>query len=76
MRTAKIDQTGRMPRADASLRWVQVPFCWFCHEAAHIAMMGFFRQQFYPRLRQADRDRKISDSHRKEYSCPVCENGL
>ena len=28
------DQTGRMP--DLSLRWVHMPFCWFCHEAAQI----------------------------------------
>ena len=53
-----------------------MPFCWFCHEATHIAIMDSLRQQFYPRMRQADRDRKISDSHRKGYSCPMCENGL
>ena len=53
-----------------------MPFCWFCHEAAHIAMMDSLRQQFYCRMRQAGRDRKISDSHRKGYSCPMCENGL
>ena len=22
--------------ADLSLRWVHMPFCWFCHDAAHI----------------------------------------
>ena len=27
------DQTGRM-----SLRWVHMPFCWFCHEAAHLCL--------------------------------------
>ena len=27
------DPTGRM----LSLRWAHMPFCWFCHEAAHIA---------------------------------------
>ena len=51
-------------------------FCWFCHVAAHIAMMDSLRQQFYPRMRQAGQDRKISDSHRKGYSCSMCENGL
>ena len=41
------DQTGRMPRrrlqsdgadaqADLNLRWAHMPFCWFCHEAAHL----------------------------------------
>ena len=25
-------------QADLSLRWAHMPFCWFCHEAAHIAM--------------------------------------
>ena len=39
-------------------------------------MMDILRQQFYPRMRQAGRDRKMSDSHRKDYSCPMCENGL
>ena len=38
------------------------------------AMMDSLRQQFYPRMKQAGRD--ISDSHRKGYSCPMCENGL
>ena len=23
-------------QADLSLRWAHMPFCWFCHEAAHI----------------------------------------
>ena len=22
-------------QADLSLRWAHMPFCWFCHEAAH-----------------------------------------
>ena len=41
----------------------------------YIAMIDSLRQQFYPRIRQACRDNKISDSHRKRYSCPmnVCE---
>ena len=35
------DQTGRMPRlisaqSDLSLRWAHMPFCWFCHEPAHM----------------------------------------
>ena len=41
----------------------------------YIAMMDSLRQQFYPRMRQLGLDRKISDSHRKGYSCPMCENG-
>ena len=39
-------------------------------------MMDSLRQQFYPRMRQEGRDRKVSDSHRKGYYCPICENGL
>ena len=39
-------------------------------------MMDSLRKQFYPSMRQAGRERKISDSHRKRYSCPMCENGL
>ena len=23
-------------QADLSLRWAHMPFCWFCHEAAHL----------------------------------------
>ena len=26
-------------QADLSLRWAQRPFCWFCHEVAHIQKM-------------------------------------
>ena len=39
----------------------------------YIAMIDNLRQQFYPRMIQAGRDSKISDSHRKGYSCPVCK---
>ena len=63
-------------QADLSLPWAHMPFCLLCHEAAHIAMMDSLGQQVCPRMRQAGRDRKISDSHRKRYSCPMCENGL
>ena len=30
------DQTGDA-QADLSLRWAHMPFCWFCHEAAHFS---------------------------------------
>ena len=26
-------------QADLSLRWVHMPFCWFCHEAAHFMFL-------------------------------------
>ena len=42
-------------------------------EVLYIAMIDSLRQQFYPRMRQAGRERKISDSHRKGYSFPICE---
>ena len=42
-------------------------------EHLYIAMMDSLRLQFYPRMRLAGRDRKISDSQRKGYSCPMCE---
>ena len=41
------DQTGRMQRlwsdwvdaqGDLSLRWAQMSFCWFCHEATHLSI--------------------------------------
>ena len=37
-RTAKTDQTGRMPQADLSLRLAHRSFCWFCHAMAHLNM--------------------------------------
>ena len=46
-------------------------------EHLFIAIMDSLRRrQFYPRMRQAGRDKKISDRHRKGYSCPMYENGL
>ena len=30
------DQTRADAQADLSLRWAHMPFCWFCHEVAHI----------------------------------------
>ena len=41
-------------------------------EFLYIAMTDSLRQQFYPRMRQPGRDRKIPDNHRKGYSCPMC----
>ena len=36
MHTAKtLIRRGGCP-ADLSLRWAHMPFCWFCHEAAHL----------------------------------------
>ena len=32
-------------QADLSLRWAHMPFCWFCHEAAHLKT-GFGRFHF------------------------------
>ena len=35
-------------QADLSLRWAHMPFCWFCHAAAHLLTVGaklkFFTQ--------------------------------
>ena len=28
-------------QADLSLRWAHMPFCWFCHEAAHLCPLCF-----------------------------------
>ena len=27
-------------QADLSLRWAHMPFCWFCHDAAHVSVHG------------------------------------
>ena len=35
-------------QADLSLRWAHMPFCWFCHGAAHIIIYWHF-QQWRPR---------------------------
>ena len=45
-------------------------------EHLYKAMIDSVRQQFYPRMRQAVRDRKISDCYRKGYSCTMCEKTL
>ena len=45
-------------------------------EHLYIAMNDRLRQQFDPRMRQASRDTNISDSHKKGYSCTVCEKKL
>ena len=34
-------------QADLSLRWAHMPFCWFCHEAAHFMCVGGFRPLLY-----------------------------
>ena len=31
-------------QADPSLHWAHMPFCWFCHEAAHLSKVCFSRQ--------------------------------
>ena len=43
-------------------------------EVLYIAMIDSLRQQFYPRMRQSGRERKISDSHKKGYSFPMHES--
>ena len=43
-------------------------------EVLYIATIDSLIQQFYPRMWQVGRDRKISDSHRKRYSCPLCDS--
>ena len=32
------DQPGHA-QADLSFRWAHMPFCWFCHDAAHILIL-------------------------------------
>ena len=34
-------------QADLSLRWVHMPFCWFCHEAAHFACLSVVKGHTY-----------------------------
>ena len=74
MRTAKtLIRRGACPGlSEFFLCWAHMTFYWFCHEAAHIAIIAII----YHRMRQVGRDRKISDNHKKEYSCPMCENGV
>ena len=40
----KTDQTEWM-QADLSLRWAHMPFCWFCHDAAHFT--ATYSKSFY-----------------------------
>ena len=44
MRTAKNSSDWVDIQADLSLRWAHMPFCWFCHEAAHVSkyLLSFF----------------------------------
>ena len=49
MRTAKTLIRLADAQADLSLRWAHMPFCWFCHEAAHITKpkgLGPFAEHF------------------------------
>ena len=39
------DQTGRMPRL-IRLRLAHMPFCWFCHEAAHFSYPLILQRNF------------------------------
>ena len=59
-------------QGDLSLRWVHMPFCWFCHEMAHIAMMDSLGQQVCPRMRQAGQDRKSLTAIEKDILA-LCE---
>ena len=34
-------------QADLSLCWVHMPFCWFCHEAAHLGSSQYTCMRFY-----------------------------
>ena len=35
------DQTGRMPRLIWVFCWAHMPFCWFCHDAAHFILLRY-----------------------------------
>ena len=39
MQTAKTLSDWADAQADLSLRWAHMPFCWFCHEAAHMSKL-------------------------------------
>ena len=43
MRTAntRIRWPDADAQADLSLRWTHMPFCWFCHVAAHLVLRAF-----------------------------------
>ena len=43
----------RTAQADLSLRWAHMPFCWFCHVAAHI-LNGIHRRLPEPELFTGD----------------------
>ena len=47
MRTAKTLIGWADAQADLNLRWANMPFCWFCCEAAHMLKMSSgFPQSF------------------------------
>ena len=34
-------------QADLSLRWMLMPFCWFCHDAAHLSLFSHLKFLHY-----------------------------
>ena len=45
-------------QADLRLHWVHMPFCWFCHEAAHICHIRNYFSFFFSVILQCD-DRRV-----------------
>ena len=61
-------------QADLSLRWAHMPFCWFCHEAAHISFVGMrwsttclrrVSGKFWWTSRRRQRDRRREEKRKK-----------
>ena len=64
MRIAKTLSDWADARADQSLRWAHMPFCWFCHEAAHFSCDGIFHSHLSP----------VKDSYILSYICQMQGN--
>ena len=50
-------------QADLSLRWAHMPFCWFCHEAAHFSLECSRALPAAWALRVDTTDRKYTDDN-------------
>ena len=51
-------------QADLSLHWAHMPFCWFCHEAAHMPCELLFNRQPHLRIEITNLTHSCTVSHK------------
>ena len=50
--------------SDLSLRWAHMPFCWFCHEAAHVYSWNHYASKHYA---QRTFDTDVTDGYATDW---------